>query len=141
MFYFYSGDNKINLILNLLKFLKKSILTKYALNTLSALKALPLTVSNTVVTKSQWVIPNLNGQSGKLRIFLKCLHFGFLFWSFFMVSGWRGVVGGAISGCGYKERRVWPCSFHHTHPKSKHNPQTLLSDCLGGSLEMLKAYS
>ena len=83
----------------------------------------------------------MNRQSLKSRIFPKCLHFGFFGGCFFMVLGWRGVVGGAISGCGYEERRMWPHSFHHTHPKSIHNPQSLLSDRLGGSLKMLKAHS
>lgn len=48
---------------------------------------------------------------------------------------------GPLSACGYEERRVLPPCFHHTHPRSKHSPQTLLSHCLGGAPKSLQASS
>lgn len=114
----------------LLKFLKKLILTKRALNP----------PKNFTSTSRQYSCDKDGGsklEHAKLKVkaFSKVSTF-WLFGCFFMVLGWTGVVGGAISGCGYEERRMWPHSFHHTHPKSRHNPLSLLSDRLGGSLKI-----
>lgn len=83
---------------------------------------LPLTLGNTAMTKMG--DSKFERTKYKIKAFFHRVYILAIFWWFFMVSGWRWVVGGATSVCGYEERRVLPPSFHHTHSKANttHKP-------------------